>query len=90
MEESEYCEKVRFRVVIHRPGSTVEQGAKISEISEQDQSFVYIESSSNLSSLAVKFLQPLYEQGRVEDKDILKANNVKGGGISCTVFEQKI
>lgn len=89
--KSEPCEKykARFRVVLHRPGSVVE-GEKISENpedSEFDQSFVYIESSSNLSSLASKFLQLLYEQGRVEGKDILKANNVKGATISCAVFD---
>ncbi len=76
----EDCEKhkARFRVVLHRPGSTVEEGAKISEISVVDESFVYIDSSSNLSSLASKFLQQLYEQNKVEGKDILKASNVKG------------
>ena len=79
-EKSEPCEKhkARFKVVLHRPGSSVEEGANISENSEQDQSFVYVDSSSNLSSLASKFLQQLYEQSKVEGKDILKASNVKG------------
>ena len=78
-EKSEPCEKhkARFRVVLHRPGSSVKEGAKTCENSEQDQSFVYIDSSSNLSSLASKFLQQLYEQSKVEGRDILKASNVK-------------
>ena len=82
--------KARFRVVLHRPGSVFEEGEKISEkpeYSEFDQSFVYIESSTNLSSLASKFLQLLYEQGKVEGKDILRASNVKGAAILCTVFD---
>ena len=76
------CEQrdARFRVVLHRPGS-VQEGEKISEKSEDselDESIVYIEPSTNLSSLASKFLQLLYEQGKVEGKEILKASNVKG------------
>ena len=77
------CEKhkARFRVVLHRPGSIVQGETKISEDFEEDQSFVYIDSSSNLSSLASKVLQQLYEQSKVEGKDILKASNVKGSVV---------
>ena len=87
--ESSDNHKVRFRVILHRPGSSVSETTKISENNEnsdissvEDQSFVYIDTSSNLSSLASKFLHQLYEQGKVEGKDILKANNVKGNDFS--------
>lgn len=79
------CEKhkVRFKVELHRPGSSGdgdlqkvegESGNKCGE----GECFVHIDPSSRLSSLAPKFLQQLYEQGKVEGEDILKASNVKG------------
>lgn len=91
---SDPCEQrdARFRVVLHRPGS-VQEGEKISEKSEDselDESIVYIEPSTNLSSLASKFLQLLYEQSKVEGKEILKASNVKGAARFCTIFDRKL
>ncbi|XP_028393588.1 uncharacterized protein LOC114517934 [Dendronephthya gigantea] len=72
--------KVRFKVELHRsgsPGNGEEIEGKSGDKSAEDECFVHIDSSSNLSSLASKCLQQLYEQGRVEGQDILKASNVK-------------
>ena len=80
-DEFELCDKqkARFKVLHYYPGASDEEKAKISEKCEQGESVVYIETSTKLSSLASRFLQQLYEQGKVAGKDILKASNVKGG-----------
>lgn len=71
--------QTRFRVVLHRPDSNDEGEASMNENLEQNGGFyIDIDSSSNLSSLASKFLRKLYEQGMLEDKAIMKASNVKG------------
>lgn len=64
--------KVSFRVLLHYTNAS--EG---DEKSEDEENIVSVDSSANLSSLASKFLQQLYQQGKVDGKQIMKASNVK-------------
>lgn len=70
--------KVTFRVLLHYPHSSATEGVEVDKDSEKlcEEDLVEVESSANLSSLASKILQQLYENGRIE-KQNMKTSSTK-------------
>ena len=67
--ENDADKTISFSVILHYPDG---EGA------DESLSSVAIDSSASLSALAAKILQQLYQRGKVDGNQILKAKNVKG------------